>query len=270
MQKTRIIFAGEGGQGIQTISKIFLASAVKQGMNITYIPSFGVEQRGTPSVSFITIDGKEIRHPKFDKADIAVVLGGRAIGTIERYLDAGTTIYFDSSTISHKEFPLFASKLLGAPATKYAQDKFTLRSSNLIVLGLITNLFEIKEELVWEEIKTLLGRKFKKKEDEDIAKEAFLFGRLLVPEKDNFTTAVFKTKHQKIMYKGYGKHGYILPEKCKGCGVCISKCPVGALRLSTDLGVYSTPIPKVDLEKCIGCQNCLQYCPDGAVVISKD
>ena len=270
MEKTRIIFSGEGGQGIQTISKVFVTAAVKQGFEVTYMPSFGVEQRGTPSVAFITIDHKDINHPRFDKADVAVILSRRAIKTVEEYLSPNTIVYFDSSTISRKELPLFVTKALGVPATKYAQEKFTQRSSNLIILGVIARVLKIKEDVIWEGIFNLLSRKFKTKEDENLAHEAFTFGLDVVPEQDDFTKAVFKVKHQQIMVKGYGKHGEIIPEKCKGCGICIAKCPVGALSEGDDLGVYSTRIPKVDLEKCIGCKNCSYYCPDGAILIEKD
>jgi formate hydrogenlyase subunit 6/NADH:ubiquinone oxidoreductase subunit I len=36
------------------------------------------------------------------------------------------------------------------------------------------------------------------------------------------------------------------------------------------LGVFATPIPKVDLEKCIACGNCRNFCPDGAISVIKD
>ena len=74
MKKTNIIFSGEGGQGIQTITKIFTSAAFKSGLEVNYIPSFGVEQRGTPSVSFITLDSSPLRYPRFAVADYVVIL----------------------------------------------------------------------------------------------------------------------------------------------------------------------------------------------------
>jgi Pyruvate/2-oxoacid:ferredoxin oxidoreductase delta subunit len=44
---------------------------------------------------------------------------------------------------------------------------------------------------------------------------------------------------------------------------------VAALSLSEELGIFATPIPKVDLEKCIACGNCRNFCPDGAINIYK-
>lgn len=49
-------------------------------------------------------------------------------------------------------------------------------------------------------------------------------------------------------------------EICTGCGICISKCPFGALRMEESVPVVS--------EGCLGCNACVEQCPAGA--ISKD
>ena len=52
---------------------------------------------------------------------------------------------------------------------------------------------------------------------------------------------------------------YIDPEKCKGCGLCIKKCPTGAIS-GEKKGVYS-----IDVEKCIKCGACFEVCNFNAV-----
>ena len=57
---------------------------------------------------------------------------------------------------------------------------------------------------------------------------------------------------------------------CKGCGLCIEKCPVKAISFSkTDLGAYSTPSVQIDPEKCTACGICEAACPDSALLIKK-
>jgi 2-oxoglutarate ferredoxin oxidoreductase subunit delta len=56
---------------------------------------------------------------------------------------------------------------------------------------------------------------------------------------------------------------------CKGCGLCIERCPVKAISWSKDLGVYSTPSVDIDLNKCISCKVCEVNCPDFAVKVEK-
>ena len=72
----------------------------------------------------------------------------------------------------------------------------------------------------------------------------------------DFKPKVNKDKQKKIT---------IFYELCKGCGICIQKCPFGAIAFDKDnLGVYSTPSVKFDLSKCNLCKLCELHCPDSA------
>lgn len=268
--KTRILLSGEGGQGVQTIAKIITDAAVRSGFKVMYIPSFGVEQRGTPSVAFITISDTEIHYPRFDTADYAVVLQKRAIRSVEEYITLNTKVIFDSSTIAEEDLPRKVIHRYGIPATKYAFEKFNPKAFNIIILGKLSKILNLDEKVTHEVIYKVLGKKFKTKEIEQQNNEAYFFGREAVFEFEKFTEPTFVPRDGKIVYKGYGKKGQVLPERCKGCGICIYKCPVGALKFGSELGVFATPVPEIDLEKCIVCGNCLRFCPDGAIITEKE
>ncbi len=69
-----------------------------------------------------------------------------------------------------------------------------------------------------------------------------------------------------IMYKALSKNistvkesdsNYIVNDKCKGCGVCVSKCPVNNIKLENNKPVW--------MHNCEACMACLQYCPNGAI-----
>lgn len=270
MVKTNIIFSGEGGQGIQTIAKIFTTAAFKSGLEVSAIPSFGVEQRGTPSSVYITIDSSPLRYPKFLVADYVVVLQNRAVVAVEKYISPNTKVIFDSSTISASSLPKTAIHLFGVPATKIANEKFNPKVFNIIVLGYLAKVFQLDPEMVVDETIALLGKKFKNKETLEQNKDAFYLGYEIIPEKRDFTKAVFKPSTKAIFVKDHQKSGQILPSRCKGCGICITKCPVAALSFGEELGVIATPVPKVNLERCIACGNCRNFCPDAAISITKN
>lgn len=62
----------------------------------------------------------------------------------------------------------------------------------------------------------------------------------------------------------------MFPDLCKGCGLCIQKCPVDIIVWSKDLGVYGTPaVHTTDQDKCIACKICETVCPDTAISIIK-
>ena len=59
-------------------------------------------------------------------------------------------------------------------------------------------------------------------------------------------------------------------ERCKGCGFCVSFCPLGVLRMSAKFNAKGYHYPEVaDADKCTGCGLCGMYCPDFAIFGAK-
>jgi len=59
---------------------------------------------------------------------------------------------------------------------------------------------------------------------------------------------------------------YVFPLLCKGCGLCIEKCPRKVLAWSEELGLYGTPLVEPAGEgECNGCGLCQMFCPDCAI-----
>lgn len=61
----------------------------------------------------------------------------------------------------------------------------------------------------------------------------------------------------------------VYPGLCKGCGLCIEKCPVKVIEWSKELGFMGTPAVKPRIAGCIVCGICQTVCPDAAIHIEK-
>jgi 2-oxoglutarate ferredoxin oxidoreductase subunit delta len=60
----------------------------------------------------------------------------------------------------------------------------------------------------------------------------------------------------------------VLSEYCKGCGLCVSVCPVEALELSDALNALAVYPPRHRADvRCTGCLACALICPDAAIEI---
>lgn len=267
-----ILLAGEGGQGVQTIAEALAYSAYLEKLHSSYLPQFGVEQRGTPSVAYIQISDQKFSNLKFKIADLVIILRERAIDKVAASINPHTKIVFDSSTISKDKLPRQHSQLLGIPATTIAKENFIPKVFNVVVLGAISKLiYEIREESLWQALEKYLGKKFvADKKIRDLNLKALKAGRDFIFERTKFSQPIFKAINGDIKSEAAGKEAVVRPSLCKGCGICVEKCPVKAIEFDDKFGFFGNQIPKINLDKCIGCGICSLYCPDTAIRVKKN
>lgn len=88
---------------------------------------------------------------------------------------------------------------------------------------------------------------------------------------------VMTQEHKGMVFEGCAKGKatvYVYTDLCKGCGLCLVKCPINAkggdcLKWSKEVGLYATPAVETDPAQCIGCGICETICPDSAIRIDK-
>ena len=163
MARTKIVLAGEGGQGVQSVAKILVEAGYEAGKQVLYIPNFGVEQRGGVSIAFCQIADEIIGEPRFAKGDIVIMLSDRAIDRCETYVDENATVVYDSS-VGTKKPTCKCKKLIAVDANKIANEDPSLgaRVFNIIILGVLlaaTNVLAI------DDIKNAMELALKKKFD---------------------------------------------------------------------------------------------------------
>jgi len=160
MARSRIVLAGEGGHGVQSVAKILVEAAYEADKQVLYIPNFGVEQRGGVSIAFCQISDTPIGEPRFSKADIVVMLSDRAIDRCSTYVDENTIVIYDPSVCNTKP-EMKAKKIIGIPANKISQDELSTRVLNIIVLGIILESTQVVEvEFAKHAMEKALGKKF--------------------------------------------------------------------------------------------------------------
>lgn len=165
MARTKIVLAGEGGQGVQSIAKILVEAGYEAGKQVLYIPNFGVEQRGGVSIAFCQIADEIIGEPRFSKGDIVIMVSDRAIDRCMTYVDKNTTIIYDSSVCTKKP-EADCKQIIGIDANKIANEDPTLgaRVFNIILLGVIqaaTKVLGIDD--IKNSMEVALGKKFVQK-----------------------------------------------------------------------------------------------------------
>lgn len=178
MKDLKLLIAGEGGQGVQTIAQLLAETAALEGEYVTYIPNFGVEQRGGVSLAFVQISqNRQIEYPKFSKADILVVLCDRAIPRTKQYLGLNTIFVYDSSQVSPSSlpirkcdpsdhncpFPYMAcnfNKLFALPAFELSKKELDEKVFNVMILGAV---LAISHVVKFRDVESVLDKKLEAK-----------------------------------------------------------------------------------------------------------
>ena len=138
-KSVKIVLAGEGGQGVQSVANIIAEAANEEGKEALYIPNFGVEQRGGVSVAYMQItEGEAIGSPKFQKGDIVVALSDRAVLRTQKYVDERTVFVYDASIEGIEDYlPKNAAKVLAIPAIEVSKKEFHPRVFNILIMGAV-------------------------------------------------------------------------------------------------------------------------------------
>lgn len=93
--KQEIIIAGFGGQGVLSMGKILAYSGLMEGKEVSWMPSYGPEQRGgTANVTVILSDDR-ISSPVLNEYDIAIILNQPSMEKFENKVKKGGIIIYD-------------------------------------------------------------------------------------------------------------------------------------------------------------------------------
>jgi 2-oxoglutarate ferredoxin oxidoreductase subunit gamma len=180
----RLIVAGEGGQGIQALAHIFAETAFAAGLNVAYMPNYGVEQRGGVSLGYLQFGKGNIGFPKFQTADILIVMCSRAVKRVEQYVGSDTLCIYDSSQISSDELKDIAAEKIAIPATETATKKLSPKVFNMILAGaMISEIDVLKRTEIESTFESFFGEKYKKHPElRNLNKKALILGEKLAKD----------------------------------------------------------------------------------------
>ena len=132
--KEEIIIAGFGGQGVLSMGKILAYAALVEDKEVTWMPSYGPEQRGgTANVTVIVSDNK-ISSPILSMYDTAVILNQPSLEKFEQSIKPGGTLIYDGYGIinppTRKDIHVYR-----IDAMDEANERKMAKTFNMIVLG---------------------------------------------------------------------------------------------------------------------------------------
>lgn len=138
-----MIFAGFGGQGVLSMGKLLAYAAMKEGNEVSWMPSYGPEMRGGTANCIVNISDEIISSPVVSAFDVAVVLNLPSLHKFEPMVKKDGILIWESSTI--KEAPTRTDiKCVALPAIDKASTELgNVKVMNMLVLGALVGLNKI-------------------------------------------------------------------------------------------------------------------------------
>jgi 2-oxoglutarate ferredoxin oxidoreductase subunit gamma len=144
-----ILLAGSGGQGVILTGKLLAQAAMAQGFNATFIPAYGAEVRGGAAFCHVKFGRRQIGTPIVEDATIVVAMNEPSYKAFSSLLRKGSILVANASLIpSIGKHP--GVRIVSLELTKIASEMGSLRSANLLALGLCAGLLGLndREQLV--------------------------------------------------------------------------------------------------------------------------
>ena len=93
--------AGFGGQGVLSMGKILAYAGLMEGLEVTWMPAYGPEQRGGTANVTVILSDKPISSPVLNSYDTAVILNQQSLDKFEPKVKPGGTLIYDPYSIHH-------------------------------------------------------------------------------------------------------------------------------------------------------------------------
>ena len=129
-----IVIAGFGGQGILFAGKVLAYAGLQEGMEISWLPSYGPEMRGGTANCSICHSHEPIGSPLVVTPNVLVAMN---LPSLDKFVDAvepGGLILVDSSLIDKKVTRTDVT-VRYIPATRLAEDNGLKGLANIIMMG---------------------------------------------------------------------------------------------------------------------------------------
>ena len=134
-----IIIAGFGGQGVLSMGKILAYSGIMEDKEVTWMPSYGPEQRGGTANVTVILSDKPISSPILNTFDCAIVLNQQSLDKFESQIKPGGTLIYDSYGINNPPKRTDIN-IFNVKATETCFELKNLKAFNMIVLGALLKI----------------------------------------------------------------------------------------------------------------------------------
>jgi 2-oxoglutarate ferredoxin oxidoreductase subunit gamma len=130
----QVIIAGFGGQGVMSMGQLLTYAGMLQGMNVTWLPSYGPEMRGGTANCNVIISDEPVGSPIVTEATAVIAMNRPSLDKFENSLSPNKLLLVNSSLIGVKTAREDV-EVYYIPANDIANELGNDRVANMVMLG---------------------------------------------------------------------------------------------------------------------------------------
>ncbi len=134
MAATDLIIAGFGGQGVLFLGEVLARAAVREGKNVTWLPSYCPEQRGGTAACTVVISDEAIGSPVVADPEIVIVMNRPSLDRFEPRVRAGGLLIVNASMVDRPARRADV-RVIAVDAMPQAAALGDVRTANMVMLG---------------------------------------------------------------------------------------------------------------------------------------
>jgi len=132
--QSEVQFAGFGGQGIMLMGKILAHSAMEEGYEVSWVPSYGPEMRGGTAYCTVVISDQPIGSPVIKNPKHLVAMNRPSLEKFASAVKPGGIIFINGSLINIRSGRNDVIELI-VPVVEIARDMGNVKTANIIALS---------------------------------------------------------------------------------------------------------------------------------------
>lgn len=134
VQQKEVVMAGFGGQGVMTVGQLLAYTAMEEGKQVVWIPSYGPEMRGGTANCTVVVSENRIGSPIINNPQSACVFNRPSLDKFGPLIRAGGLLLINSSLIDVTSGRDDIKELL-VPVNDIAMKAGSPKVANMVMLG---------------------------------------------------------------------------------------------------------------------------------------
>jgi 2-oxoisovalerate ferredoxin oxidoreductase beta subunit len=135
----RIKLAGFGGQGILLLGQILAEMGMREGMEVSWLPSYGPEMRSGSAHCHVCLSEERIGSPLIEHPDVLVAMNEISLRKFAPQAESGGLVLYNRDALP-EDFVAPDARIHCIPASDIADGLGAAKAANMVMLGALLEL----------------------------------------------------------------------------------------------------------------------------------